>query len=138
MKLRDHPLLCLVAVFRVGHKCFEDFAAEGRIQLLQRKESYALTLIAEFPMSYREKGYLTVKVGEKKNGAYKRTVSVAASTFLLPKKPPRVPTAVTFFSGHIMSLKIWDTPNSGSRNGAIFITIPRRFATLCENREIDS
>jgi hypothetical protein len=39
MKLRDHPRLCLIAVFRVGHKCFEDFAAEGQIQLLRRKGS---------------------------------------------------------------------------------------------------
>ena len=39
----------------------------------------------------------------RKTALLEGTVSVAAWTFLLPKKPPRVPTALTFFSGHRMA-----------------------------------
>src|SRR5215510_6240571 len=39
--------------------------------------------------------------------ADKEPVALATSAFLLPKKPPRVATALTFFSGHRMSRACW-------------------------------
>ena len=57
--------------------------------------------------------------------------------FFFQKASPCTHGPYIFFRSY-HGLKVWDTLNSRSRNGAILNYYARLFAAMCSNREIDS